>query len=135
MTQIADAKRDPLAPLADILDRLAAELGMPESEPTALEGGITNRNYRTRLGGREVVIRLPGKDTELLGHYVPADTFVSVSPWFTSACSSSDEISSGRCCINPSMPIPPPSGPHGPRPCPPRAAPGSWPASCRSGCG
>jgi thiamine kinase-like enzyme len=56
-----------LAPLADNLDRLAAELGALEDGPTPLEGGITNRNYRARLGGREVVIRLPGKDTELLG--------------------------------------------------------------------
>ena len=33
----------------------------------ALDGGITNRNFRMRLGGRDVVVRLPGKDTELLG--------------------------------------------------------------------
>jgi len=32
-----------------------------------LDGGITNRNYRVRLGGRDCVVRLPGKDTELLG--------------------------------------------------------------------
>jgi thiamine kinase-like enzyme len=37
-----------------------------EREPEPLEGGITNRNYRARFGGEEVVIRLPGKDTELL---------------------------------------------------------------------
>ncbi|HVS66968.1 MAG TPA: cytochrome P450 [Mycobacteriales bacterium] len=29
------------------------------------------------------MVRKTVKDTELLGHYVPADTFVSVSPWFT----------------------------------------------------
>jgi thiamine kinase-like enzyme len=56
-----------LAPLADNLDRLAAALGPLEGEPAPLEGGITNRNYRARFGGRELVIRLPGKDTELLG--------------------------------------------------------------------
>ena len=28
---------------------------------------MTNRNFRLRLGGRDVVVRLPGKDTELLG--------------------------------------------------------------------
>jgi hypothetical protein len=32
-----------------------------------LDGGITNRNYRVRLGGRDCVVRLPGKDTDLLG--------------------------------------------------------------------
>jgi thiamine kinase-like enzyme len=38
-----------------------------ESEPVALDGGITNRNYRVRFAGRDCVVRLPGKDTELLG--------------------------------------------------------------------
>lgn len=32
-----------------------------------LEGGITNRNYRVRFAGEDLVVRLPGKDTELLG--------------------------------------------------------------------
>ncbi len=32
-----------------------------------LDGGITNRNFRARFGGRELVVRLPGKDTEALG--------------------------------------------------------------------
>ena len=55
-----------MAPLADSLDRLSSLLGKLEGEPAPLEGGITNRNYRARFGGREVVIRLPGKDTGLL---------------------------------------------------------------------
>jgi thiamine kinase-like enzyme len=55
-----------LTPLADILERLAPQLGAPEGEPTPLEGGITNRNYVARLGGERYVIRLPGKDTGLL---------------------------------------------------------------------
>ena len=42
-------------------------LGEPESEPVLLEGGITNRNYRLRWGGRDCVLRLPGKETALLG--------------------------------------------------------------------
>ena len=42
-------------------------LGVAEGEPVALDGGITNRNYRVRFGGREYVVRLPGKDTALLG--------------------------------------------------------------------
>lgn len=32
-----------------------------------LDGGLTNHNYRARFGGREVVMRLPGVRTELLG--------------------------------------------------------------------
>src|SRR5215212_6058968 len=37
-----------------------------KGEPLALEGGITNRNYRVRFAGSDVVVRLPGKDTGLL---------------------------------------------------------------------
>jgi thiamine kinase-like enzyme len=46
---------------------LSAELGPPASEPIPLDGGITNRNYRLRWAGRDCVLRLPGKDTRLLG--------------------------------------------------------------------
>jgi thiamine kinase-like enzyme len=46
---------------------LEAQLGPLEGEPTVLGGGITNHNFRARFGGREVVVRLPGNDTELLG--------------------------------------------------------------------
>jgi len=42
-------------------------LGEPEGEPQPLEGGITNRNYLVTLGGKRYVIRVPGKDTDLLG--------------------------------------------------------------------
>ena len=56
-----------LAELATALSALEPQLGAAESEPVALDGGITNRNFRLTLGGRDVVVRLPGKDTELLG--------------------------------------------------------------------
>ena len=49
------------------MKRLEAQLGEAEGEPTVLGGGITNHNFRARFGGREVVVRLPGNDTELLG--------------------------------------------------------------------
>ena len=55
------------AELAAALAALEPELGRAESEPVALDGGMTNRNFRILLGGRDVVVRLPGKDTELLG--------------------------------------------------------------------
>src|SRR5829696_7978024 len=42
-------------------------LGPAQGEPTPLQGGITNRNYRARFGEVDVVIRLPGKDTDQLG--------------------------------------------------------------------
>lgn len=46
---------------------LESLLGPPEGEPEALGGGITNRNYRVRFGGRDCVMRLAGPKTELLG--------------------------------------------------------------------
>jgi thiamine kinase-like enzyme len=56
-----------MASLADTLGPIAARLGEPEGDPTPLEGGITNRNFLVRFAGEDVVVRLPGKDTELLG--------------------------------------------------------------------
>lgn len=42
-------------------------LGPPESEAELLGGGITNHNLRVRYGGRDLVVRMAGKDTALLG--------------------------------------------------------------------
>jgi thiamine kinase-like enzyme len=56
-----------MASLADTLGPIAARLGEPEGEPVPLEGGITNRNFKVRFAGEDVVVRLPGKDTEMLG--------------------------------------------------------------------
>jgi aminoglycoside phosphotransferase (APT) family kinase protein len=56
-----------LALPAQIAERLESLLGNAEGEATVLGGGITNHNFRARFGGREVVVRLPGNDTELLG--------------------------------------------------------------------
>jgi thiamine kinase-like enzyme len=56
-----------LDPLAALLDRLPPELGPLSGEPAPLEGGITNRNFRLRLGDGDYVLRVPGKDTGALG--------------------------------------------------------------------
>jgi thiamine kinase-like enzyme len=53
--------------LVQIVQKLAPELGEAEGEPRPLEGGITNRNYLVTLGGNRYVVRVPGKDTSLLG--------------------------------------------------------------------
>ena len=53
--------------LTDIVHDLEPALGSADAPPAPLEGGITNRNYRVRLGGVEYVLRLHGKDTRLLG--------------------------------------------------------------------
>jgi thiamine kinase-like enzyme len=51
----------------DILAQLEPALGQASGEAVPLEGGITNRNFRARLGGEDYVIRRHGKDTSVLG--------------------------------------------------------------------
>lgn len=53
----------PRAVIAAVQDRL----GPLTSEPVALGGGITNHNFRARFGGHDVVVRIAGAETELLG--------------------------------------------------------------------
>jgi thiamine kinase-like enzyme len=50
-----------------IVQELVPRLGEQDSDPVPLGGGITNRNFRVRMGGRDYVVRVPGKDTDLLG--------------------------------------------------------------------
>jgi thiamine kinase-like enzyme len=56
-----------MADVNAIVRRLEARLGEAGGPPVPLDGGITNRNYRVHFGEREYVLRLPGKDTALLG--------------------------------------------------------------------
>jgi hypothetical protein len=42
--------------LEAIIARLEPELGPLEGEPKPLDGGITNRNFRLRLGGEDLVL-------------------------------------------------------------------------------
>jgi thiamine kinase-like enzyme len=56
-----------VSPLADILGPISARLGELEGEPVPLSGGIASRNYKVRFAGSDLVVRLPGKDSELLG--------------------------------------------------------------------
>jgi thiamine kinase-like enzyme len=53
--------------LEGLLARLVQRLGAITADPAVLDGGITNRNYRVSFAGRDCVVRLPGKDTSLLG--------------------------------------------------------------------
>src|ERR671915_2100162 len=53
--------------LTEAVARLSALLGPREGGVLPLEGGITNRNFRVNFGGTDYVVRLPGKDTEVLG--------------------------------------------------------------------
>ncbi len=56
-----------MAEIEAILDGLADRLGPLRGPPRPLPGGITNRNYRVEMGDAEYVVRVPGRDTELLG--------------------------------------------------------------------
>jgi thiamine kinase-like enzyme len=51
----------------EVSEALEHLLGPIEGTPEALEGGITNRNLKVRAGGSDYVVRLCGKDTDLLG--------------------------------------------------------------------
>jgi thiamine kinase-like enzyme len=53
--------------LTEAVARLSALLGPREGGVLPLEGGITNRNFRVNFGGTDYVLRLPGKNTDLLG--------------------------------------------------------------------
>jgi thiamine kinase-like enzyme len=57
----------PLAPSQAVLDAVQARLGALHGEPEPLGGGITNHNFRARFGDTEVVLRVAGHRTDLLG--------------------------------------------------------------------
>ena len=56
-----------MSDLEGLTARLEQRLGAITQGPAVLDGGITNRNYRVSFAGRDCVVRLPGKDTSLLG--------------------------------------------------------------------
>jgi len=56
-----------MGPPRAVIDAVQDQLGALAGEPTALGGGITNHNFRARFGDREVVLRIAGHETELLG--------------------------------------------------------------------
>ena len=57
----------PDAGLQAVLPTLVERLGPVTGEPVALEGGITNRNFRVGFGDVDYVVRIVGKNTGLLG--------------------------------------------------------------------
>jgi thiamine kinase-like enzyme len=56
-----------MSDLVPLLDRLRPLLGPIGGDPVPLEGGITNRNFRIRLGGAQYVLRVCDPDAEALG--------------------------------------------------------------------
>lgn len=67
MNRALNARFPIVSDLEGLLARLERRLGAMTEGPTALDGGITNRNFRVSFDGRACVVRLPGKDTSLLG--------------------------------------------------------------------
>jgi thiamine kinase-like enzyme len=63
----SEAETGHAAELTEAIRRLEPILGPAGGQPAPLDGGITNRNYRVRLGEHDYVVRFPGKDTRLLG--------------------------------------------------------------------
>lgn len=53
--------------LAEAIPQIAVLLGAQEGAVRPLDGGITNRNFWVTFAGSDYVVRLPGKDTNLLG--------------------------------------------------------------------
>jgi aminoglycoside phosphotransferase len=56
-----------MEPSTAVIDAVQAQLGPLRDGPTPLGGGITNHNFRARFGDTEVVLRIAGRETGLLG--------------------------------------------------------------------
>src|SRR4051794_35464311 len=56
-----------MGPPRAVIEAVQDQLGALAGEPTVLGGGITNHNFRARFGDAEVVLRIAGRQTELLG--------------------------------------------------------------------
>jgi thiamine kinase-like enzyme len=56
-----------MGPPRAVIEAVQDQLGALAGEPSVLGGGITNHNFRARFGDVEVVLRIAGRDTQLLG--------------------------------------------------------------------
>jgi aminoglycoside phosphotransferase len=56
-----------MGPSTAVIDAVQAQLGPLRDGPAPLGGGITNHNYRARFGDADVVLRIAGRETGLLG--------------------------------------------------------------------
>jgi len=56
-----------MRPPPEVIDAVGQQLGDLRAEPVPLGGGITNHNWRARFGDTEVVLRVAGRQTDLLG--------------------------------------------------------------------
>jgi thiamine kinase-like enzyme len=56
-----------MGPPRAVIEAMEDQLGDMAGEPAVLGGGITNHNFRARVGDTEVVLRIAGHQTDLLG--------------------------------------------------------------------
>jgi len=56
-----------MRPPTDVIEAVQAQLGPLRDGPAPLGGGITNHNWRARFGDTDVVLRIAGEETDLLG--------------------------------------------------------------------
>jgi thiamine kinase-like enzyme len=56
-----------MGPSPAVIEAVQAQLGPLCQGPAPLEGGITNHNFRARFGDHDVVLRIAGRQTDLLG--------------------------------------------------------------------
>src|SRR6476646_3693427 len=56
-----------MRPPPEVIDAVQTQLGDLRAGPEPLSGGITNHNWRARFGDAEVVLRVAGRQTDLLG--------------------------------------------------------------------
>jgi aminoglycoside phosphotransferase len=56
-----------MGPSLAVIEAVQAQLGPLRDGPVPLDGGITNHNFRARFGEHDVVLRIAGHQTDLLG--------------------------------------------------------------------
>ncbi|QEC48056.1 phosphotransferase [Baekduia soli] len=56
-----------MRPPPEVIEAVQARLGALREGPAPLGGGITNHNWRARFGDTHVVLRIAGRQTDLLG--------------------------------------------------------------------
>jgi thiamine kinase-like enzyme len=56
-----------MRPSHEVIQAVQEQLGALRDGPTPLTGGITNHNWRARFGDDDVVLRVAGRQTDLLG--------------------------------------------------------------------
>src|SRR3954470_23112588 len=68
-----------MGPPRAVIEAVQDQLGPLAEGPVVLGGGITNHNFRARFGDAEVVLRIAGRDTELLGIDRAAEPIATVA--------------------------------------------------------